>query len=52
MMKAACNDGLLVDGKPVWKHGLEFQAKWKYQAMLEAYKLETKETKLEAQEKT
>lgn len=52
MMKAACNDGVLVDGKPVWKHGLEFQAKWKYQAMLGAYKLETKETKLEAQEKT
>lgn len=50
MLKAACNDGVIVDGKPVWKRSLDFQAKWKYQAMLEAYKLETQETKLEAQE--
>lgn len=50
MLNAACNDGVLIDGKPVWKRSLDFQAKWKYLAMLEAYKLETKETKLEAQE--
>ena len=43
MLKAACNDGVLVDGKPVWKRSFEFQAKWKYQAMLEAYKLETQD---------
>ena len=43
MLNAACNDGVLVDGKPVWKRSLEFQAKWKYQAMLEAYKLETQQ---------
>ena len=41
MLKAACNDGIIVDGKPVWKRGLDFQAKWKYQTMLEAYKRET-----------
>ena len=52
MLKAACNDGVIVDGKPVWKRSLDFQARWKYQAMLEAYKLEAQETKLEAQEKT
>lgn len=40
MLKAACNDGVCVDGKPVWKHSYEFQAKWKYQQMLEAYKQE------------
>ena len=43
MLNAACNDGVLVDGKPVWKRSLEFQAKWKYQAMLEAYKPETQQ---------
>ena len=43
MLKAACNDGVLVDGKPIWKRSLDFQAKWKYQAMLEAYKLETQD---------
>ena len=43
MLKAACNDGVIVDGKPVWKRSFEFQAKWKYQAMLEAYKRETQQ---------
>lgn len=43
MLKAACNDGAIIDGKPVWKRSFEFQAKWKYQAMLEVYKLETQE---------
>lgn len=35
MLKAASQDGICVEGKPVWKHDTEFQNKWKYQQMLE-----------------
>lgn len=35
MLRAACQDGICVEGKPVWKHDTEFQAKWEYQQMLE-----------------
>lgn len=36
MISAACQDGVSVDGRPVWKHSNAFQAKWKYQQMLAA----------------
>ena len=36
MLKAACQDGVSVNGKPVWKHGVLFVAKWKYGQMLAA----------------
>ena len=36
MISAACQDGVSVDGRPVWKHSNAFQAKWKYQQMLTA----------------
>lgn len=36
MLDAAIQDGVCVDGKPVWKKDVEFQAKWKYQQMLAA----------------
>lgn len=36
MLDAAVQDGICVDGKPVWKRDVEFQAKWKYQQMLAA----------------
>lgn len=35
MLQAACEDGICAEGRPVWKHDTEFQAKWKYQQMLE-----------------
>ena len=36
MLAAACNDGVSVNGRPVWKQPYKFQAKWKYQQMLDA----------------
>ena len=36
MLDAATQDGICVDGKPVWKRDVVFQAKWKYQQMLAA----------------
>ena len=36
MLDAAIQDGICVDGKPVWKKDVVFQAKWKYQQMLAA----------------
>lgn len=36
MLDAAVQDGICVDGKPVWKRDVVFQAKWKYQQMLAA----------------
>lgn len=36
MISAACQDGVSVDGRQVWKHSNAFQAKWKYQQMLTA----------------
>ena len=36
MLDAAIQDGVCVDGKPVWKRDVVFQAKWKYQQMLSA----------------
>ena len=36
MIAAACDDGVSVDGRPVWKQPYKFQAKWKYQQMLDA----------------
>jgi hypothetical protein len=36
MLDAAIQDGVCVDGKPVWKKSVTFQAKWKYQQMLAA----------------
>lgn len=36
MLDAAIQDGICVDGRPVWKKDVVFQAKWKYQQMLAA----------------
>lgn len=35
MLKAAFQDGIIVNGRPIWKHDTDFQNKWKYQQMLE-----------------
>lgn len=35
MLEAAFQDGIIVNGKPIWKHDADFQNKWKYQQMLE-----------------
>lgn len=34
MINAAIQDGISVNGKPIWKHNVAFQAKWRYQQML------------------
>lgn len=36
MLTAACQDGADLNGRPVWKHPVDVQAKWKWQQMLEA----------------
>lgn len=36
MIDAACRDGVDLEGRPVWKHTFDVQAKWKYQQMLDA----------------
>lgn len=36
MIHAATNDGINLDGRPVWKQCVEVQAAWKWQQMLAA----------------
>lgn len=36
MINAACQDGIVVEGRPVWKHDVVFQARWRYKQMLKA----------------
>lgn len=43
MIAAGCSHGLSANGRPIWERPYEFQAKWKYQQMLDAapeFKLE------------
>lgn len=35
MLKAAFQDGIVVNGRPIWKYDIDFRNKWKYQQMLE-----------------
>ena len=36
MVDAACQDGLSLDGRPVWKHTVDVQAEWRWKQMLAA----------------
>lgn len=36
MIEAACQDGVNLGTKPVWKHTVDVQAKWKWKQMIDA----------------
>lgn len=36
MVDAACQDGISLDGRPVWKHTVDVQAEWRWKQMLAA----------------
>lgn len=36
MVDAACQDGISLDGRPVWKHTVDVQAEWRWKKMLAA----------------
>ena len=36
MTLAACQDGVILEGRPVWKHTVDAQARWRWEQMIKA----------------